>query len=245
MTSEDTFMDNLSNYDTTDTQNNNSMDFDFEEVVHVKDATADVAVAPRPPQAGIWPIKIKRNMDKKVSTPSREFIGVVPARDKSNKQYVAAHLTCFLIDDSDDADNNYNGYQLNAFVSSQTGKGRPTSSLHSLLNYLGSPTGNDTPFLQLINHATEVFDEEPRGYAKVEWKAQYQDNDNKWKFVAIDANGNFVSEGTQGSKNLDRMENFPFNKETQEYDYIVESPKDGTPIYAVAYIPMKNGFVKS
>lgn len=247
MTSEDTITETMNN-ENNETENNASMDFNFDEVVHVKDATADASIAPRPPKAGIWPAKIKRNMDKKanINTPNgpKEFIGVIPAKDKTNKQYVAAHLTCLLIDDSDNEDDNYNGYQLNAFVSSQVGKGRPTSSLHSLLNYLGSPVSNNEPFMSLITKATETFDEEPIGHINVEWKAQYQDSDNTWKFVAIDPNGNFVAQGTPGSKNLDKMENFPYDESTGEYNYIVESPKDGTPIYAVAYIPMRNGFVK-
>jgi hypothetical protein len=243
MTSEDQIVDSMTT-NVDENENNQSLDFDFDAVVHVKDATADASVAPRPPKAGIWAAKIKRNMDKKAVINDREFIGVLPAKDKSGIPYVAAHLTCLLIDDSDNEDDNYNGYQLNAFVSSQVGKGRPTSTLHSLLNYLGAPLSNNESLGSIITKATETFDEEPVGYVKVEWKAQYQDNDGRWKFVALDDNGNFVSEGTQGAKNLDRMENFPFNNETQEYDYIVESPKDGTPIYASAYIPMRNGFVK-
>jgi hypothetical protein len=250
MTSEETLQ-NTFDLDTNNgenKENNASMDFDLDEIVHVKDATADASVAPRPPKAGIWPAKIKRNMEKKFNLNTTrgpmEFIGVTPAKDKNGKAYVAAHLTCLLIDDTDNEDDNYNNYQLNAYVSSQVGKGRPTSSLHSLMNYLGNPVGNNEPIASLVTKAVDLFDEEPTGKVKVEWKAQYQDDSNNYKFVAIDAAGNFVPEGTPNSKLLDRMENFPFDETTKEYDYIVESPKDGTPIYAQAYIPMRNGFVK-
>jgi hypothetical protein len=222
MTSEDDLMTTIPVQTTTQptnqtqtTQNNNLDDFDFDAVIEVEDSSADFAVASAPPKAGIWPFKFKLNRDKKQTVGGREFVGVIPGKDKNGINFVGAHLLLNLIDPDNEA---YNGFQIGEYVNSIKPRNKPTSALHSLANYLGEPIENKESIMGLVNKLNTLFDSEPTGYAELEWKAVYKSSkDGKWKDIHT------------------RMVDFPRNQDGG-YSNQTENPETGETVYAFAYI---------
>jgi hypothetical protein len=205
---------------TNQTQNNEPIEFDFNAPIEVEDASADFSVASKPPKAGIRPFKFKRNLEKKATVGGREFVGVIPGIDKNKQRFVGAHILLNLIDPDDEI---YNNFQIGEYVNTIKPKNKPTSALHSLMNYLGKPIENSEPPLSLIQKVSDTLDEEPTGYAELEWKASYKSRDGQWKVIH------------------DRMESFPKEKDengkfTGEYSNETENPDTGEKVYAFAYI---------
>jgi hypothetical protein len=218
---------------------------DENEDIIVKDATADASIIPPPPTAKIWPVKLSRNTDKKLIVNGKEYQGIFPNRDKTGKPRVAAHLILALIDESEEAA--YNGFKVNAYVDSGVYGGRATSALHSLLNYLGNPVSNSEKPFALTQKATDVIDDNPLAYAKIDWKINYDSGEvdklgNKIYITPeIDEHGNIYDTHQHNTKPLNRMENFPVDSEGNRIHFI-ESPKDGQVLYAQADF---RGFVKN
>jgi hypothetical protein len=224
---------NVINTENENTETELTLDVFENSVIEVKDAQADHTIPPKPPKGGTHPVSIKRNTDKKITIQGREFVGVFPALDKNGKPMVKAHLICNIID----PDGDYNNFQVQAYVGSNVFGGRATSPLHSLMNYLGSPVSNAEKPLELVRKASELFDEEPKGYIHGDWQAQVKyGEDYKLVFYNPKTNKyglfNKINEGMrEGYLPLNTMENFPKDS-NGEYNHIVENPIDGTPVYA-------------
>lgn len=155
-----------------------SIQVDDDEIVEVEDSTGDVNVAAKLPPRGVYAFKFKAGKKEDSiyksatkTTPHRAFVGV-------------NGLTGAIQDEE------YEGIVVfHNHINSLQRSGKPTSDLHHFLNVVGNPAPNRTTVAQLESHVRETLDQEPLGYAEIDWKAQYksgkQTKDGKDEYLEI------------------------------------------------------------
>lgn len=141
---------------------------DDDEIVEVEDSTGDVNVAAKLPPHGIYTVKWKPSKDedaiyksKTKSEPHRAFVGAAFVGELQEEEWEGSMV--FI--------NHINSLQR---------RGKPTSDLHHFLNIVGNPAPNRATVGELEKHTRETLEQEPVGYAELDWKASYKNQKGDW-----------------------------------------------------------------
>lgn len=199
-----------------------SIQVDDDEIIEVEDATGDVNIAAKLPPHGVYALKWKAGKKEESiyksatkTTPHRAFVGV-------------NNLSGAIQEEEYEGVTVFHGH-----MNSLQRPGKPTSDIHHFLNTVGNPAPNRTTVAQLESHVRETLDQEPLGYAELDWKAQYKNDKEQYIEIKttmeafpkhyIDSDGETVSSAKEG-------------KWDGTYIQQVPHPVTGEPIEARLYI---------
>lgn len=143
------------------------IEVDDDEIIEVEDSTADVNVAAELPPHNVYMIKWKSGKNEDA---------VYKGKTKDGKR---AFCGAALIGNIQDEE--FEGVPVFVnHINSLQRPGKPTSDLHHFANTIGSPIPNRQTVGQIVEHVKAFLEEEPVGYAEIDWKASYKNGKGEY-----------------------------------------------------------------
>ncbi len=197
------------------------LEVNYDEEVEVEDSTADVNVAAKLPPHFVATVKWKAGK-------AEDSIYAAKGKNPPHRAYVGAALFGEIQDEEWEGTPIYVNH-----INSLQRRGKPTSDLHHFLNTVGSPAPNRQTIGQLLAHTKETMEQEPVGYAEIDWKASFKNSKGEYVDIKttmeafpkhyVDENGDTVSSAKEG-------------KWDGTYVQTLQNPETGEPVEAQLYV---------